>query len=137
MSSAPILWVAALCLLFPVWGCADSPEAGLEELLGAARSGNAEALYPRLTDRSIALVEASVLVGGSKGPLAFGRSDLPTEMVSLRNQRGTSIMVIKEGDRSHVLPWIEEKGRWKVDLFLMTGFLEGDRIPNFPQNTPP
>jgi len=118
-------------------GCGDSPEAGLEELVRAGETGSVEAMFPRLTERSIALVEATALVGGAEGPLAFVKSTQAVEMVSLNHQRGSSVMVVREGGKSYVLPWIQEGGRWKVDLFLMTGFLDGDRIPNFQQRMAP
>ena len=120
----------ALFLGVLLTACGDSPEAGLQELVAASREGSIEKVFPRLTERSIPLVETAALVGGDKGPLAFTKTSLPVEMVSLTHQGGTSVMVVREGEEKHILPWIEEGGRWKVDLFLMTGYLDGDRLPN-------
>ena len=118
---------------FALSGCVDSPEAALGDLQAAARSGNAAAMYPRLTSRSIALVQAAVQMGGKDGPLAFKQSAAPVELVSAHHQKDNSVLVVKESGISYVIPFVRESGRWKADLFLMTGFLDGDRIPNFPR----
>jgi len=120
----------AFFLVLLLGACVDSPEAGLEELVAASREGSVEKIFPRLTERSVSLVQTAAMVGGDKGPLAFTKTSLPVEMISLTHQGGTSVMVVREGGQKHILPWIEEGGRWKVDLFLMTGFLDGDRLPN-------
>ena len=76
-------------------GCGDTPEAGLEELIAASNEGAVEKLFPRLTERSIPLVQTAAMVGGEEGPLAFSRSSVPVEILSLTPQGGTSVMVKK------------------------------------------
>ena len=104
----------------------------------ASRNGNPDELLACVTERSRPLVSVAIQLGSGGGPLAFVANDSELEVISEHLRPGTSMLVVEEGGISHVLPFVEEEGQWKVDLFLLNGFLEGDRFPGFGRpRTPP
>ena len=130
-SRSVILFFSVVYATFLV-GCAPSPRGVVERVFEAASDGDAERAWAYFTDDSAGVMGGLAGLGmetlefpSSPASVTFGETVLRKNALKLRTDDGTfrlvdlAVVEVESGGETLRFPLIEERGRWKIDLFTL------------------
>ena len=122
-----------LIAVFMFLGCSTGPEQTIARLSLANQSADRAGLTELVSERSKALLDIGASFAEQEGPLSFPEPGRPLELRRLERNGRYLVAVVHDGENSHLLPLVHEKGEWLIDLvnlgLLSNQALDMDTMP--------